>query len=163
MTTRCKPPRHWISSKKKCQTFKRHPSWNNWTDSITPSWARRACQEVGMKSSQFLAEELRGTVQSMVEFLMYEPLTVKRIRDIFPYHPVDGEYAIDERALQAAYPKISPDIIHELHMCIEFCLVVLIREAADLAKQKGLKSIQAKHISTIRLKYLTPEMWEPYE
>lgn len=157
----CKPPRHWISKTKKCQTFKRHKSWTKWTDSITSGWARRACQEVGMRSTQFLAEELRGTAQEMVDFMMYEP-TVKHIREI-PYEKVDGEYAVDERALQAAYPKVPTDIIHELHLCIEFYLCVLIKEAAVLAKQKGLKSIQAKHVSAIRLKYITPKMWEKYE
>jgi histone H3/H4 len=110
-----------------------------------------------------LAEELRGTAQEIVEFMMYEPLTVKRIQNVIPYQKIDGEYAIDERALQAAYPKVSADIIHELHMCLEFYLCVLIKEAAILAKQKGLKSIQAKHISAIRLKYITSEMREKYE
>lgn len=162
MSTKCKPPRHWISKTKKCQTFKRHKSWTKWTDSITSAWARRACNEEGVRSTQFVAEELKGTAQEIVEFMMYEP-TVKRMRDVIPYEEVDGEYAIDERALQAAYPKVSADIIHELHVCLEFCLAMLIKEAAIVAKQKGLKSIQAKHINEIKLKYITPEMWEKYE
>jgi hypothetical protein len=115
-----------------------------------------------MRSTQLLAEELRGTAQEMVDFMMYEP-TVKHIREVIPYQTVDGEYAVDERALQAAYPKVPIDIIHELHLCIEFYLCELIKEAAILAKQRDLKSIQAKHISEIRLKYITPEMWEKYE
>jgi hypothetical protein len=129
---------------------------------MTSAWVRRACQEVGMRSTQFLAEELRGTAQEMVDFMMYEP-TVKHIRKVIPYEEVDGEYAFDERALQAAYPKVPADIIHELHLCLEFYVCVLIKEAAILAKQKGLKSIQAKHITEIKLRYITPEMWEKYE
>jgi histone H3/H4 len=99
----------------------------------------------------------------MVDFMMSEPLTVKRIREVIPYQTVDGEYAVDESALQAAYPKVPADVLHELHVCIEFCLAMLIKEAAILAKQKGSKSIQAKHITEIKLRYITPEMWEKYE
>ena len=163
MKTQCKPPRHWIPKKNKCQTFKRHKSWKKWSDSITPGWARRACQETGMRSSHFLAEELRGTVEQIVEFLMFEPLTVKRIRDIFPYQKVESEYALDEREIQKAFPLVPIDVVRELHTCLEFCLVILIQEAGELANQQGLKSIQAKHISAVKRRYLTEEMYEKYE
>lgn len=147
-----------VKSKPKKNQTRKHPSWTHWYDSITSVRVRQMCHKVGMRSTQLLAEELRGTVQWAVEYLMEEPLTLTRLHDIVPpfmrqerhFDPV-----VDERALQAAYPKLSDKVIHELYLSVEGFLVVLIREGAEVAKSNKLKSIQPKHVNQIRLKYFT--------
>ena len=145
------------SKSKKKRTIRKH-QWSHWSDSITSVWVRGRCREVGMRSTQLLAEELRGTVKWAVDYLMEEPLTLERLHDIVPpfmRQEMRVEHAVDEEALHAAYPKLSEKVLHELYLCIEGFLVVLIREGAEVAKANKLKSIQPKHVNQIRLKYFT--------
>lgn len=157
MSVKCKPPKRVYYSKsiKKCQTFK-HPK--HWEDSITSAWVRRACHEVDMRSSSLLAEEIRGTIKEGVDYMNEVPLTIERLRSIVPEFmrkPVKSEHAMNESILQKAFPHISPDVIHELHLCIEGYLVTLIKESAEIARNHGVKSIQAKFVTAVKLKYFS--------
>ena len=152
----CKPPRRpYVSLQKpKCQTFKQHPSWKHWRHSITKGWIQRACKEIGMRSTMFLTEELQGTAKTLVDLIKEEPVTLQRIRHLFPgYQDVPTEYAIDERMLRKAFPSWSDEVLREVHICLEYVLVTLIREGAEIAKLNNLKSIQAKHIHAAVMKY----------
>ena len=152
----CKPPRRPYVSlhKKKCQTFKRHPSWKQWQHSITKGWIQRACKEIGMRSTLFLTEELQGTATSLVDLIQEEPVTLERIRYLFPnYHDVPTEYAVDERMLRKAFPRWSEEVLREVHICLEYALVTMLREGAEIAKANNLKSIQAKHVHAAVMKY----------
>ena len=145
------------SKPKKNRTVRKHPSWTHWYDSITSAKVRHMCHEVGMRSTQLLPEELRGTVQWVVEYLTEEPLTLERLHTIVPpfMRNLKTEPLVDERMLKAAYPKLSDPVLHELHRSVEGFLVTLIKEGAEVAKENKLKSIQPKHVNKIRLKYFT--------
>jgi hypothetical protein len=110
-----------VKSKPKKNQTRKHPSWTHWYDSITSVRVRQMCHKVGMRSTQLLAEELRGTVQWAVEYLMEEPLTLTRLHDIVPPFMRKGHMdpTIDERALKEAYPKLSPEVLHELYLSVE--------------------------------------------
>jgi histone H3/H4 len=157
MSLKCKPPKRAYYSKsiKKCQSFK-HPK--NWEDSITRAWVRRACHEVDMRSTSLLAEEIRGTIKEGVDYMNELPLTIERLHSIVPEFmrkPVKSEHAMNESILKKAFPQVSPVVIHELHLCIEGYLVTLIQEAAEIARNHGLKSIQAKFVTAVKLKYFS--------
>jgi histone H3/H4 len=157
MSLKCKPPKRAYYSKsiKKCQSFK---SPKNWEDTITRGWVRRACHEVDMRSTSLLAEEIRGTIKEGVDYMNELPLTIERLHSIVPEFmrkPVKSEHAMNESILKKAFPQVSPVVIHELHLCIEGYLVTLIQEAAEITRNHGLKSIQAKFVTAVKLKYFS--------
>jgi len=145
---------------KKRKSIRKHPSWVHWYDSITPTRVRQMCRSVGMRSTDLLAEELRGTVNYLLEYLMDEPLTMKRIHSMVPEFmrkELDTDPVIDERAIKEAYPTWPDEIVHEVYLTMEGFLITLIKEGAEVAKSQGLKSIQAKHVNKVRLKYFMME------
>lgn len=159
MSFKCNPPKrvYYSKSVKKCQTFKRR-SLKHWEDNITTAWVRRACHEVDMRSTSLLAEEIRGTIKECVEYMNEVPLTIECLHSVVPEFmrkPVTSEHALHEQVLKQAYPQLSPELIHELHLCIEGYLVTLVKEAAEIAKQHGVKSIQARFVTAVKLKYFS--------